>query len=215
MDAGFFPDELTRISGVQVGFVERIPGVDVAVDKAEALRRLDPYHRAAVQASFGRSNWWTAEQVHAAEVAVIDGGEPTEMAGCDGLMTDQSDCLLGIYVADCGVIWLVDRATRAVAILHSGKAGTEQRILPMALERMHARYGTRASDVIAFLGPCIRPPHYEVDFAAEIGRQAATAGVGEYHDCGLDTAVDLTRYYSYRMERGKTGRMLGLIMRSG
>ena len=63
------------------------------------------------------------------------------------------------------------------------------------------------------LGPCIRPPHYEVDFAGEIGRQAGRAGVGNFLDCGLDTAADLDRFYSYRLESGKTGRMMALITR--
>jgi copper oxidase (laccase) domain-containing protein len=29
-------------------------------------------------------------------------------------------------------------------------------------------------------------------------------------DCGLDTASDLERFYSYRMEKGRTGRMVAL-----
>ena len=58
------------------------------------------------------------------------------------------------------------------------------------------------------LGPCIRPPHYEVDFAAEIGRQARDGrGEDTYHDGGVCTACRLERYYSYRAEKGKTGRM--------
>jgi len=67
---------------------------------------------------------------------------------------------------------------------------------------------------VAVLGPCIRPPHYEVDFAAEIARQAEGAGIGEYHDCGCDTASDLRNCYSYRMEQGRTGRMMAWIGRS-
>jgi copper oxidase (laccase) domain-containing protein len=63
------------------------------------------------------------------------------------------------------------------------------------------------------LGPCIRPPDYEVDFAREIQQQAKQAGVGLFHDSGLNTAADLSRFYSYRKEMGKTGRMLALIVR--
>ena len=65
----------------------------------------------------------------------------------------------------------------------------------------------------AALGPCIRPPDYEVDFASEISRQAARAGVGNFIDCGLNTASDPARFYSYRKELGKTGRMMALIVR--
>jgi copper oxidase (laccase) domain-containing protein len=67
--------------------------------------------------------------------------------------------------------------------------------------------------VTAVLGPCIRPPDYEIDFAAEIGHQAARAGVGNFIDCGLNTASDSARFYSYRKELGITGRMMALIVR--
>jgi hypothetical protein len=61
------------------------------------------------------------------------------------------------------------------------------------------------------LSPCIRPPHYEIDFAAKILRQCREVGVKEVHDCGVCTACDLQNYYSYRAEKGRTGRMLALL----
>jgi polyphenol oxidase len=33
----------------------------------------------------------------------------------------------------------------------------------------------------------------------------------EIHDSGVCTACDLDHYYSYRAEKGKTGRMLALL----
>jgi copper oxidase (laccase) domain-containing protein len=65
--------------------------------------------------------------------------------------------------------------------------------------------------MIVQLSPCIRPPHYEVDFAAEIIRQCRVLGVRNVRDCGTCTACDLRRYYSYRAEKGKTGRMLAVL----
>jgi copper oxidase (laccase) domain-containing protein len=67
--------------------------------------------------------------------------------------------------------------------------------------------------VVAVLSPCIRPPDYEVDIPNAISAQAAAAGVGNFIDCGLNTASDLPRFYSYRKELGKTGRMMALIVR--
>src|SRR5438046_2900984 len=63
----------------------------------------------------------------------------------------------------------------------------------------------------AQLSPCIRPPHFEVDFAADIIRQCQTAGLNEIHDSGVCTACNLDAYYSYRAEKGRTGRMLALL----
>jgi hypothetical protein len=131
----------------------------------------------------------------------------------DGLVTGGAGVVLAIYVADCGAIWLADRKTGAIGLLHSGKKGTESNILSTALGLMKEHFGTRPDDVTAVLGPCIRPPDYDVDFAAEIGNQASSAGVGNFIDCGLNTASDPARFYSYRKESGKTGRMMALMVR--
>jgi copper oxidase (laccase) domain-containing protein len=50
-----------------------------------------------------------------------------------------------------------------------------------------------------------------VDFAREIVRQARAPGVEQVLDAGRCTACDLQRYYSYRAEKGRTGRMLALL----
>ncbi len=227
-----FLEPLHEMAGLKVDFIERVPGVAVNGERDEVLERLRPNHEARVREAFGQPDWWRAEQVHGNQVAVVSSGAdvtgeagatasrvplaPASMvSGVDGLVTGEVGQVLGIYVADCGPIWLADRATGVVGLLHSGKKGTEGNILKAGVEAMAGAFGTRASDVVVVLGPCIRPPHYEVDFAAEIGRQAAALGVGTYHDAGFDTAADLDRWYSYRMEKGRTGRMLALIMRDG
>ena len=40
---------------------------------------------------------------------------------------------------------------------------------------------------------------------------AARSALKDIHDSGICTACDLGRYYSYRAEKGKTGRMLAMI----
>jgi copper oxidase (laccase) domain-containing protein len=129
------------------------------------------------------------------------------------LVTQQPGIVLAIYVADCGAIWLADRKTGAIGLLHSGKKGTEGNILKNALTVMADNFGTKPEDVTVVLSPCIRLPDYDVDFAGEIGRQAEAAGVSHFNDCGLNTASDLRRFYSYRRELGKTGRMMAMIAR--
>jgi polyphenol oxidase len=98
-----------------------------------------------------------------------------------------------------------------IGLAHSGRKGTELNIVRRTIETMRDRFGTRPAELIVQLSPCIRPPHYEVDFAAEIVRQARAAGVAGVHDCGVCTACDLSRYYSYRAEKARTGRMLALL----
>ena len=134
-----------------------------------------------------------------------------EFRGCDGIITNQRGAALGIYVADCCAVYIVDPKTPAIGLVHSGKKGTALAIVSNAIQQMREYFGSNPADLLVQLSPCIRPPHYEVDFAAEIVRQCRAFGVKEIHDNGVCTACDLDRYYSYRAEKGKTGRMLALI----
>lgn len=216
-----FLDILREIPGVRAGWVGRVPHLPITGDREEAMQQLRPAHEAAI-ATFSDPSapWWRAEQIHGTEVAIVPGspqitapdGLPV-VPGVDGLLTAQPGVVLAIYIADCGPIWLADRKTGAIGLLHSGKKGTEGNIFQNALTLMAENFGTQSQDVVSVLGPCIRPPHYEVDFAREIGRQALRAGVGKFVDCELDTAADLENFYSYRLEAGKTGRMMALITR--
>ena len=216
-----FLDPIHAIPGIRAGWVERAPGLAITGDRDEAMRQLRSFHEMRVHEFAGRdAAWWRAEQVHGNAVAVVPGGVQiiapdglSAVPGVDGLLTNEAGVVLAIYVADCGAVWLADRRTGAIGLLHSGKKGTEQNILGVALERMATEFGTRAEDVTAVLSPCIRPPDYEIDFAAQISVQASALGLGNFIDCGLNTAADLRRYYSYRKELGKTGRMMALIVR--
>jgi len=212
---------LTSIRGVRAAFVPRAEGVPVTVDKWETLALLEPMHRQAVAAEgFGWGDLWRAEQVHGDRVAVVPEGAGRGdriLPGVDGLLTEKEGVLLGIYVADCAAVYLADRKTGALGLVHSGKRGTEREIVVRAVEGLGREFGTRPEDLEAAISPCIRPPHYEVDFAADIERQLAECGVpgGQVARSGECTAAEVERYYSYRLEKGKTGRMLALLGRSG
>jgi len=195
-------------------FTERIPGIDVSHDKAEALARLDKAHQ-GIRDAIGFGDWplLTAQQIHGNKIAVADTPMESdkEFPGCDGVITNQRGTALGVYVADCCAVYMVDPKTPAVGIAHSGRKGTELGVVANTIEQMIKRFGSNPADLIVQLSPCIRPPHYETDFAAEIVRQCRALGVKEIHDSHVCTACDLDRYYSYRAEKGKTGRMLALL----
>ena len=209
----FFP-ALTAIKTVRHAFIERIPGIDVSHDKAEVLKRLDAVHREA-RREIGMADWplLTAQQIHGDKIAVVARSldRDTEFAGCDGLITNQRRIALGIHVADCCAIYVVDPKTPAIGLVHSGKKGTERAIVSKAIHQMQEHFGSDPAELIVQLSPCIRPPHYEIDFAAKIIEQCRAAGVRNIHDSGVCTACDVDRYYSYRAEKGKTGRMLALL----
>ena len=192
------------------------------------LERLDAAHR-EIRNATGFGDWplFTAEQIHGNEIAVIDevgsalradrgrrGAAALpgrEFPACDGIITNQRGVALGIYVADCCAVYMVDPKTPAIGLVHSGRKGTELGVVTNAIRQMIERFGSDPAKMVVQLSPCIRPPHYEVDFAAKIIRQCRALGVQHIHDSGTCTACDLGRYYSYRAEKGKTGRMLAVI----
>ena len=197
-------------------FTQRIPGIAVSHDKAEVLKRLDAAHR-EIRGAIGIGDWplFTAQQVHGNKIAVVDsysrGPVGRQFPGCDGIITNQRGVALGIYVADCCAVYIVDSKAPVIGLVHSGRKGTELGVVTNAIKQMINRFGSEPTNMIVQLSPCIRPPHYEIDFAAEILQQCRALGVKEIHDSGVCTACNLARYYSYRAEKGKTGRMLALI----
>jgi len=206
-----FPD-LEALAGITHGFTGRVPGLDVKVDRALALQRLEAHHtRTRQNLGLSAAHYVTAEQVHGREVAPVDARTTAPVPGADGLMTASPAVVLGIHVADCCAIYLADPVRRVIALLHSGRKGSELGIATAAIAKMRADFGCDPADIVAQLSPCIRPPQYEVDFAAIIVAQCRAAGVHQVFDCGTCTGSNVDRYYSYRVERGKTGRMLALF----
>lgn len=206
---------LRPISGVRHAFLLRQPAVEVAVDRDRAIENLGGHYRMGVaDLGFCPEDVAVGEQVHGGEVAQIDDsrGLGNPIPGVDGLITSRAGVLLAVYVADCCAVFIADRRGRAVALVHSGKKGTELGIAPAAIAKFGA-LGIEPADLVVQLSPCIRPPLYEVDIAAMIRRDCLDAGVPQHqlHDTGACTGADTERFYSYRVEKGLTGRMLALI----
>ena len=207
---------LTALPGLVHGFTGRVAGLDVQADRAIAMQRLDGFH-AAARAGLGLAEkpCVTAEQVHGCAVAIVDAHTAAPVPGVDGLITASPAVCLGIHVADCCAVFLADPVRRVIALLHSGRKGSAAGITAVAIDRMRAHFGCDPADLIVQLSPCIRPPLYQVDFAALIIAQARAAGVRHIADCGTCTGANVDRYYSYRLERGQTGRMLALLALTG
>jgi len=207
----FFP-ALSAISGVAHTFLLRHPTLDVQTDRETAMARLASIQRQTLDTlGFMGIPLARAEQVHSNQVARVTGFSETPAPGADALVTTQRGIALGIHVADCAAIYFVDRQLRGIALAHSGRKGTELDIATRTLEALLAATGAKPAEIIAQISPCVRPPHYEVDFAAEIRSQLARAGLGEIHACQTCTFSNPEKYYSYRRENGRTGRLLAAL----
>jgi copper oxidase (laccase) domain-containing protein len=203
---------LAAIPGVVHAFLLRAPGVDVRADRGTAMARLAEAQRSALDGlGFQGMALARAEQVHSNHAALVDAAGESPAPGADALATVSPNIALGIHVADCAAVFFVDRHRRGIALAHSGRKGTELDTATRTLETLLQATGGGPGDIIAQISPCIRPPHYEVDFAAQIRTQLERAGVREIHDCMDCTFSDPGKYYSYRRESGRTGRLLAAL----
>ncbi|MDD4933111.1 MAG: polyphenol oxidase family protein [Methylacidiphilaceae bacterium] len=153
-----------------------------------------------------------AEQTHGNGIAFVETPTPLIYPDVDGLLTECRGVALKIRVADCAAVYLFDPEIPAVGLVHSGRKGSEAQIVRKAIQGFRSRWGSPAERLIIQVSPCIRPPHYEVDFAQQIREQALAMGVRSLFDCGICTACHLDRYFSYRAEKGITGRMWAVVM---
>jgi len=157
-------------------------------------------------------DYMMGEQTHGAGVTVANlEGKGKVIPAVDGLISREKNLSLVIRVADCGPVWIHCGKTGGIGLVHSGKKGTEAGVVPATIRRMKEEFGSDPKEMFALLGPCIRPPYYDVDFASEIVRQLKVEKVGKVVDSGLCTAADLGRFYSYREEKGQPGRHFALL----
>ena len=167
--------------------------------------------RALTALGFSPTRFASAEQTHGNGVAVIFATTGERVPLVDALVTATHDLPLVIRCADCAAVFLIDRRTPAIALVHSGKKGTLANIVGNTVKTMRQKFGTNPADCIACVSPSIGPCHYELDIWNAIEQQLRDAGVGGIHNSRICTACHLDRYFSYRAEKGHTGRMFAVL----
>lgn len=109
----------------------------------------------------------TVRQVHGSDILVID--EPNEdfshflSVESDAIITNQPGVMIGVCVADCAPILLLDPEKRIIAAVHAGWQGTAARLVSKTVAGMESLFGCRPDNLQAAIGPCISSCCYEVD----------------------------------------------------
>lgn len=169
----------------------------------------------------------SVKQIHSAISLVADRPEGCVGEG-DALLTGEPGVTVSVRTADCFPVLLVDMHHHVVAAVHAGWRGTAEGVVVAALRQMRAEFGTNADDISAAIGPGIGACCYEVgeevarrfglaqagrvDLAAENQRQLMHAGVPRESIslAGVCTFCD-PRFYSWRRDRERAGRMISYI----
>jgi YfiH family protein len=158
----------------------------------------------------------------------------------DAILTDHPGVTLLMRFADCVPILLHDPMRGVVGLVHAGWQGTVKKVVRAAVETMGSHYGSAPENIRAGIGPSIGAHHYQVgaevvsqvreafrdradrlllsaDGAVKFDLWQANhlllqeSGVQEIGISGLCTACHPQDWFSYRGERGKTGRFGVLI----
>ncbi|HET9363544.1 MAG TPA: peptidoglycan editing factor PgeF, partial [Candidatus Angelobacter sp.] len=103
----------------------------------------------------------TLRQVHSDVIHVVRSPQPGPLVG-DGMITNVPGIALGILVADCFPVLLVDSKNKAVGVFHCGWRPTVKRMVEKGLGIMRYEFGTRPQDIYAAIGPGIQRCCYEV-----------------------------------------------------
>ncbi|MFU8859983.1 MAG: peptidoglycan editing factor PgeF [Cyclonatronaceae bacterium] len=175
-----------------------------------------------------------ARQVHSADVLYVK--RPGTVDGADGFVTDQNGLALAIQVADCAAVFLADLAGGVIGAAHAGWKGAAGNIVLNTIAQMQAK-GAKPDNMRAWISPCIGTARFEVgdevagqfpeefvnrtgfkkphvDLKGFIKSQLLISGLAGdriYTDPGC-TYDDSERFYSYRRQKERAGRMMGIIM---
>lgn len=116
----------------------------------------------------------TLKQIHSGIVhdLVLDGTDvtgPHDFSSAsvptlqgDGLISGEPGQVLGILTADCVPVLVADTRTHRVAAFHAGWRGTLARIVENGVRSLRERHGCRPEDLVAAIGPSVRPCCFEV-----------------------------------------------------
>ena len=175
-------------------------------------------------------------QVHGTSVVDAGNGSGETPPEADASISLVPDRACAVLTADCLPVLLAAKDGGAVAAAHAGWRGLAAGVL----EAVVARLGVPPDTLLAWLGPAISQPAYEVgdevraafvaddpeaakaflpnargrwqaDLYALARRRLSAAGVGAVYGGGECTYGDADRFFSYR--RGaRCGRMASIIL---
>ena len=177
----------------------------------------------------------TCTQIHSANVSRAHVEKPwRECDACDALWTDEKHVSLGIKVADCLPVTMIDPAHSVIANVHSGWRGAVQGITSETLDAVTRSSAFDRAQSLAYLGPTIRVCCFEVgeEVATQFDERFVDRSYAKPHvdvaamskdillkrgfaeenisDSNLCTRCDDSIFHSFRRDKS-TGRNLVIV----
>ena len=214
-------------------------------DDPDAVR--ENWSRAAARLGVDPARLYVLSQVHGTVSHALEGAEDREEVARrtgDITLSREPGVAASVRTADCVPVLCADRASGAVAAIHSGWRGTVVNAAAAGVAALRALVG--GGDLVAAIGPHIGACCFQVGpdvaemlaGASALGDAAILRPEGErlradlrrivraqLEAAGLSadaiddvpgcTFCEPTRFHSYRRDPGRSGRMLSAIVARG
>ena len=174
-------------------------------------------------------------QVHSANIIVVDENSPKLVDNCDSIITRSKNLPLMVMVADCIPILMFDEVKGVIAAIHAGRNSTFLKISEITAKKMIEDFSCKTENIKVIMGPSIQKCCYEVndelkniveksfgkEFVIENNidlqginkKLLENLGIKNIEISSICTKCSNKPYFSYRKEKN-TGRFAGIIMLS-
>lgn len=221
----FFSDRRMR----EAGFANGMTTLMLGNMKEEENRQA-----AMTWAGLGGRRVLTLRQVHGDRIVTPEDFDRSPGLAADGWISDGSQDVLAVFVADCLPLFLWNARAKAAGVFHVGWRGAKAELPKKAVAAFLERYNADPLELQAAIGPHIQPCCFEVgpevvaqfresscqqvdgktclDLKAEVTAQllesgVAGEGIGTSHDC---TRCRSDMFFSFRREK-RDQRMMAFL----
>ena len=174
----------------------------------------------------------TCMQVHGVSLERACGGENDRE--CDAMWSEKRGVSIGIKIADCLPVTMIDTQHSVIANIHSGWRGAVQQITARTIDALERESAFEPSNAFAYLGPSIRVCCFEVgeEVASQFDEEFVDRSYAKPHvdlpkmtrailrargfgerisDSGLCTRCEGSIFHSYRRDGANGRRNLQIV----
>lgn len=178
----------TRVGGVSEGCFSTM---NLGFGRGDADENvLTNYDRLCNAMGFTKEQVVLPDQVHDTVVrraTKADCGKgiikPRDYSNVDAQITDEPGVALVVFGADCVPVFFYDPVAKAIGTAHAGWRGTIGRIAEMTVQAMEKEFGSKRSDIEAYIGVSICGDCYTV------GGNVAEQFLNEFPEATAQTDV--------------------------
>ncbi len=174
------------------------------------------------------------KQVHSNNVYICT--QPGNISDTDGIITKNKDLILSIQVADCIPIYLYDKGSQNIGLIHAGWRGVTYGIVENSIKKM-IELDSKPVNIKVLLGPSIRQCCFEIgpevgklfgkkfqknvkDDRTQLDLQSVVVEKLIKLNIKSNNIIDVKecthcsgQYHSYRRDGNDAGRMIAMIGR--